>query len=248
MGGNIWYYDCYDIRKFGIDDVHTFLDIGCNKGSVVMMAKILLPKTRIIAIEPCKENFDALEEVRAFWGRNIFESYNIALGDGTPMWIQKYRSGGRKLRMGGEIQFYTEKERKAQEIPEEYAIESKTLTQMFDDFEIDTSKSYVVKVDCEGGERFILQEGQRALEIIQGSLQTMMELHMGLGGTAADWNVFLMDVQKTHHMTLGGFDSRKKNPDGTRNVNRKFLFNAMERIEQDRGKLHIILTNKEYNP
>ena len=189
-----------------------------------------------------------MEEVRAFWGRNIFESYNIALGDGTPMWIQKYRSGGRKLRMGGEIQFYTEKERKAQEIPEEYAIESKTLTQMFDDFEIDTSKSYVVKVDCEGGERFILQEGQRALEIIQGSLQTMMELHMGLGGTAADWNVFLMDVQKTHHMTLGGFDSRKKNPDGTRNVNRKFLFNAMERIEQDRGKLHIILTNKEYNP
>jgi len=117
MGGHIWYYDIYDIRKFGIDDVHTFLDIGCHVGSVVMMAKILLPKTRIIAVEPCKEIFDFLGEQRTFWGRNIFEPYNLALGDGTPMWIQKYyKKGGLK---GDLTKFYTEEECKSQEVPEE---------------------------------------------------------------------------------------------------------------------------------
>jgi len=119
---------------------------------------------------------------------------------------------------------------------------------MFDDFKIDTSKPYIIKIDCEGGERFILQEGQKALEIIQGSVQTMMELHLDVGGTAADWNVFFKDVQKTHNVTWGGFNLPNKNSKGERNLNRKFLFNAMERIARKIGRLLIVLTNKEYNP
>jgi len=246
MGGNNWYYDPYNLRQFGIHDLCTFIDIGANVGDVSMMAKILLPRTRIVAIEPCKESFDVMVKNILCWGRNIVNLYHFALGDGTPLYIVRHRPSG-KRRRNGEFKFYTVDEKNIGGFTEEeqYEVESKRFKQIFDDCKIDLNKPYAMKIDCEGGERFILQQQEEALNIFRGATQVSMELHLGMGGSGGEWNDFFCQLKDTHLFFLGYFDSPRKFPDRTRNPDRKWISSEFSDFTFRKGHHHIELRIKE---
>jgi len=140
----------YGLHKFKEGDIHTFIDIGAEKGSVSSFVRDEFSPSRIIALEPCKENFEALFKTNEEMG-NFMECYNIAYGCGDDLWcVHSKSSYGRR--------FVTDYEWKLWDFgdADTYSVESKELWQIFRDYDIDVSKPCAIKMDCEGGERFLL--------------------------------------------------------------------------------------------
>jgi FkbM family methyltransferase len=198
MAGNIHRYDCYDLRKFRPGDIDVFLDIGAQIGSTTVMAKLLNPTARIIAIEPCKESFDTLR--KQVWGA---ECYNVALGPGTPMCFIKGKNSGLN-------RFVDENEKQWWPNGDNIEggnilVESKTLEQLFVDYQIPWKQNYIIKLDCEGGERYLLQE-EDAVYCVRHSTQTVLELHFGFGGTFEQWRDWLALFKDTHELLVGDWE------------------------------------------
>ena len=192
MAGKIHKYDMYDLRKCITDDVGTFIDIGANKGTKSLMAKILFPYSRIIAIEPGRETFKQLK-------RNLklvcdVEFYNIALGVGNMKHIKSKKFSGLDQCV----------------IDNSGDVKGRLLYQIFDDYKIDTTKQYIIKIDCEGCERYLLKD-EKAIDIIKNSLQLIMELHLDVGydNNVDDWNDWFKNFKDTHDLSFGLFDKEK---------------------------------------
>ena len=188
MGGKVYKYDGYDLRKFYIMDAELFVDIGAHTGSVSMMARFLFPFAWIVAFEPCRENFKWLRELERW---NVW-CVNVALGPGTPMAISpsgKKHSGEHKFMAQGEEWWRDDT----------YTVDSMTLPAMFGMIRDARrlGKTYMVKVDCEGGERFLLDD-EESFGIMAGSVHFMMEIHPGFGGTADQWNAVVDRMRATH--------------------------------------------------
>ncbi len=237
MAGKIWRYDCYDLRKFKPMDINCFIDIGANIGSTTIMARILFPLARIIAIEPAKKTFGYLKNEILFWRGSRIEFYNMVLGNGEEMFF--YERGGER---GGMNKFYLEGEKRGLNLKNTYSIESKTLEQIFTDYKIDVSKSYIVKIDCEGGERFLIHPDfeEESLKYIRDSVQTMIEIHFGLGGTKEQWNSFINKLKDTHELRIGSWRDKKT-------VYRKYVYDFYNEIPYDRGHIQIELIKKEWS-
>jgi FkbM family methyltransferase len=149
---------------YGVDvffkpgDIHTILDIGGNGGYVAAKMYEVVAPNRIISLEPCIETFeDYLCETNKDIG-GVLECYNIAYGNGDDLY-RLYKSSL------GMTRFLTESERDYWLVDWEdfiekyypYPIESKTLESIFKDYNIDLDKPYFIKMDCEGCERFLLE-------------------------------------------------------------------------------------------
>ena len=195
MGGKTWGYDCYNLRQYDVLDIQTFVDIGATSGDVSLMAMILFPFARIVGIEPNKEQFENLSK---FEGKR-FNFYNIALGDGTPLYLKGRRSGQWKFIPNSSDE-------------NAIAIESKPLSQIFTDYCIDSDSRFILKCDCEGGERTLLQEWDKSLAIIRKAIQFNLEIHIGAWNTKEDWNKYLNDLRETHNIYIGNWimDGKKK--------------------------------------
>ncbi len=100
MAGKIHRFDCYDLRKHTGSGIKTFIDIGANVGTTSIMARILFPKARIIAIESAKTTFEKLK----FFSNWFIECFQFALGDGKP--VRFHDRGHLSLN-----RFYTEDEK-----------------------------------------------------------------------------------------------------------------------------------------
>ena len=125
------------------------------------------------------------------------ECCNIALGNGEPMCFEHRNSGGHRL--------YTEEEK--QWWPEDICmVESKTLPQLMDMFGI--KGRYIIKIDCEGGERFLLDD-PIAIDIIKGCVQFNLEYHRGFGGKPERWHEWFRNFTDTHDLF-----KRTKKPNG----------------------------------
>jgi len=203
----IWEYDYYDLRKFAPYEIDYFLDIGANVGTVTLLAKALNPKAKVIGIEPAKDTFEILKNNIKPWENTGIELYNIALGDGNPMNFH------RKGKAGCEgNRFYNKKENKKWDhsFTQEYTIESKTIKQIFEDYNIDTKKSYIMKIDCEGGERFLLQQEEDFNYYVKNSVQVLLEIHRGFGGGGSydQWNDWLKRIKDTHDIKIGKWIDR----------------------------------------
>ena len=167
----IWDYDCYDLRKFKPGEIDFFLDIGANVGTVSLQAKVLLPKAKVISLEPARDTFEILERNMQQWKSTGIKLYNVALGDGSLMSFHRKGKAG-----SGMNRFYNQDEKDKWRKNYEYEIESKTIKQIFEDYKIDVEKKYIIKIDCEGGERFLLND-DRSIDIIKNSECLSMEIH-----------------------------------------------------------------------
>jgi len=225
MAGKIHKYDCYDLRKFGPDKIMTFVDIGANVGTTSIMARILFPRARILAFEPAPETFEKL----SFFKSWFIECHQLALGDGTKL---SYDKSGHS----GLSKFYSEQEKKWWK-QDQIMIESKTLPQIFQDHKIDIEKPYIIKMDCEGGERFILNDNN-AIELVRKSVQSIFEIHIGLGGTTEQWQEWFGRFADTHELRLGQWED-KHGP------NRRYIYKPVEKFDFD-GKSTVELIRTDF--
>ncbi len=62
-----------------------------------------------------------------------------------------------------------------------YKVDSVTLSQVFEQHQIDTQKSIMLKIDCEGGEQYILQDAYK--ELLVACRHIGVEIHYHI-----DWN------------------------------------------------------------
>ena len=195
MGGKIWGYDCYNLRQHDVLDIQTFVDIGATTGDVSLMAMILFPFARIVGIEPNKEAF---EKLKVFHGGR-FNFYNIALGNGSTLYMQGKRKGQQKF-----MPHVTK--------GDSVGIDSKTLAQIFFDYNINSDDRFILKCDIEGGERYLIDDWDNSLPIIQKAIQFNLEIHIGAWNSKEDWNKALNDIRKTHNIYIGNWitDGRKK--------------------------------------
>jgi len=182
---NIWIYDEYNFRRFKPGDIDYYLDIGGCIGTSAVMFKVLVPGAKVISVEPCKEDFEVLKVAAGTW--NI-DCHNIALGDGKPMCFHHRRQGSHRL--------YSETEKKWWP-KDSYMVESMTFSNMFKKFKV--KGRYVIKVDTEGGERFLLDDND-AVDIIKGSVQFNFEYHFGIGGPKKQWDKWFKNFSDTHNM------------------------------------------------
>jgi FkbM family methyltransferase len=199
MPGKIHRFDTYDLRKWQPHDVKTFVDIGANVGTVSIMARILFPEARIIAFEPCREVFEKLLFFRP-WGVEVF---NYALGDGKPLAFQRHstHSGMHKFWSKDEPGF----EKLMKYAPDTYYSRSKTLPDIIKSHKVEPP--YILKIDCEGGERFLLKDPE-CKDIVRNSLQTNMELHR-MAGSLDEWLAWYRDID-THDLLVGNWDNDRK--------------------------------------
>lgn len=189
--GNIWTFDQYDLRKFYPDKIDYFLDIGACVGAASVFFKSICPRARVIAIEPCVENYNLMKVAAGTWD---VQCCNMALGNGEKLCFdRKSREGHR---------FYTAAEKHWWPEDPEYFVESKSLPELFRQFKI--KGRYVIKVDAEGGERFILNDVD-CIDIVRNSVQFNLEYHKGFGGPREQWHEWFRNFKDTHklyHRTL----------------------------------------------
>ena len=136
----------------------TFVDIGGCSGSISIVMSQKNPKSKIYCYEPSNEDFDNIL-------KNVSDHPNITvinedLGNGKELFFEKRKTGQ-----------HTFSETKG-----EYSKPSRTLKEIFDANNIDTNNKCGLKIDCEGGERFLIGD-KESEEIIKKCEHVAMEIH-----------------------------------------------------------------------
>lgn len=161
----------YGIHKFRLGDIDTFIDIGAERGSVSSFVRKALSPSRIITLEPCKENFEALLKTNEKMG-DFMECHNIAYGCGGDLWyLHTNSSYSRRFLTISEWAVWKDGAGPFGDVTT-YPIESKTLEQIFHDYNIDYCKPYIIKMDCEGCERLLLDNQNDIYYISHAALFT----------------------------------------------------------------------------
>lgn len=141
--------------------LHTIIDIGANVGLFSLYARALFPKVRIVAIEPHPDNFKRLNETVC----NIqVETYNFALGDGKPVKMVTGDPGGKNPSVSAKTKTC------------EAGIPSFSLQHLIHKMKIDPHENVLIKIDCEGAERFLYNDLESE-KILNSCSQWAMEIH-----------------------------------------------------------------------
>ncbi len=193
---DIWACDQYDLRKFAPDKIDYFLDIGACVGTASVLFKSVCPNAKVIAVEPCLENYEVLKVAAGTWD---VRCHHLALGNGEKLCFGRRSPQGHR--------FYTTEEKQWWPEDPEYFVDSKSLPEMFRLFGI--KKRYIIKSDTEGGERFILDDTD-SVDIIRNSIQFNLEYHRGFGGEEERWHEWFRQFADTHILL---FRTRDKDGD-----------------------------------
>jgi FkbM family methyltransferase len=164
--------DCYLLKEFSSDFFDDIIDIGANVGMFTMYASFLNSKANILSYEPCKETFDSLVSNTHFLP-NV-KCMNEAFGDGSILKLYDTGWSGCNL-------FFKSLEKEFN--CETYGVPSVSLESIFYNNEISRDGHYYIKMDCEGGERFLLKD-KSAIDIIKGSYGSGIEVHFPPMGNA----------------------------------------------------------------
>lgn len=119
----------------------TIVDIGGNLGMFAVLARELFPEARIISVEACEDTYEILKRNTA--ASNV-EAYNFAMGDGSRLYLAKCleHSGGNRM-----VKHTTD---------DVVGVESHRLFSIFDMLQVQSP--YMVKIDIEGGEKFLFDD------------------------------------------------------------------------------------------
>lgn len=222
MAFRIWEYDTYALRKYGPKTIDCFLDIGGCIGTTSLLFKSIDPFAKISSIEPCKEDYEKLERLGREWG---FKTYNFALGNGKPMCFDRKHQGTHK--------FYTVDDKQWWPTDPEFFAESKTFPEIFEFLRI--GGRYIIKVDCEGGERFILND-EKSIPLIRGAIQFNIELHR-FGGPLEAWSEWFDQFKTTHRLY-------KRNEKNDRDEKGQAIFCEVDHPDNNNQREYMLLKRR----
>jgi len=209
--------DAYMLRHWKCDFFDYIIDIGANIGIFVNYAHARHPNAKIFAYEPCKEAIANLIDNCGFIQKCIFE--DKAMGDGSDMNFYG-------LQM--EISYFVKPDEL--ESPNNCAVNSISLSNIFKQHNIPLDSNYFIKIDCEGGERFLLNDND-CIEIIKKSCGLSMEIHFTpVGVKIREWDSVLRawdvynswiynNFHKTHRIIY--YKSNKRRGNGIYILTRK---------------------------
>jgi len=158
----------YEFENYGLDIYpenffDDFVDIGGCYGTISFMIAGRNSDARVFCYEPSEKEFVDLKK-KALIYSNIFP-INRCLGNGKELFINSRKAGQ-----------HTFMETKNEDSKKQYSKPSNTVKEIFNINKIDTSNKYGLKIDCEGGERFLIDDHD-AEEIIRKSCHLAMEIH-----------------------------------------------------------------------
>ena len=148
--------DCYQLRRLS-DRPECMLDIGANAGFFSVYARMLFPAARICACEPNPHTFyTALVPNTA--GLNIATELT-GLGDGRPVAVSTPTRG---ISDGRQTLWFQNSTNTATLPPsgDEVTVPTKSFEELVSNTRPET---LFVKSDCEGAERFLLEDGATKL-------------------------------------------------------------------------------------
>lgn len=138
--------DSYLIRGYHGDAFDHVIDIGSNVGQFSVVARILFPEAKITSYEPCLKTYNVLcENMDGFYDVNLI---NKALGDGSPLYFMT--SGGNSPTCTGHL--FKGYNTGAQ------MVDSVSIGDIFEECGVGPTDNILLKIDCEGGERFLLED------------------------------------------------------------------------------------------
>lgn len=146
-----------------------FVDIGANVGKVCFPFFIRNPLTQIIAFEPCMTTYNKLKDKFVSSSLNLenVKLVNLAMGDGSYLYLDRQYKGGVENHPRNLF---------IKEDTNDDKISSLTLSDIFKNNNINLEKKIFLKIDCEGGERFLLDDNI-AIEIIIKCTHIAIEVH-----------------------------------------------------------------------
>jgi len=136
--------DSYQIRNYDKDAFDYIIDIGSNVGQFSFIAHVLFSNAKIFAYEPCDKSYEVM--CISLKGIPNLTLIHKALGNGEPLYFRE--SGGVLETCTGHL--FKEKN------TGNYKIDSVTLDKIFEENKIDLKKKILLKIDCEGGEQYLL--------------------------------------------------------------------------------------------
>jgi FkbM family methyltransferase len=162
--------DIYKVRDRQPGAFDYVFDIGANIGIFSIYMRMLQPKARIIAIEPSNEAYPYLYLNTRLFG---IETEQKALGDGNPLYFRKRNSMINPAFVEDEGE-------------DSYRVESATLSNLFAGYDINYDKNYMIKLDCEGGEKYLFDD-EFSENILRAAEQVSMEVHFQSKNTPYDF-------------------------------------------------------------
>jgi len=154
--------DEYRIRHLLTGCCSHIVDIGANIGLFSLFARQICPNVKIISIEPHPEAYNRL--CRNISNMNNIKTYNMALGDGSLLYLHNAHS-----RHWNESIFM-------KNYVSNCSVASYRLSDIFAMCLVPFDSKYFLKIDTEGGERYLIDH-ENSETIISSSVQTSMELH-----------------------------------------------------------------------
>ena len=178
-------------------------------GDTCVMPLMIMGNVRVIGFEVSSKPWSELKNTCAIWTNCGVEIHKAGLSMHRQNYIDdKSNTSSNPLVEANESN--------------QFEMTGYKLSEMFTEFDIDTSERYIIKIDCEGGEKAIIEEGEPAFKIAQGATQLMWELHPNMGGgTCEQWADFLNRLYETHELRWGGWVNKSEmntNPFNTRYV------------------------------
>lgn len=181
--------DIYRVRHWRDGDIDTIFDFGANIGFFSVFMRMRHPNAKVIAIE-------AEREVCSYLRQNV-NMLNIIvderpLANGKPVYM---KSRGHLL----DAMFVPKEQERS------YQVGSASLETFFQDYECKLTDSYLLKFNCEGGEKYLVGDAQ-AEQILASAKQVCLQFHCWDEATPfedwlkrEDYELWIKDTfEKTH--------------------------------------------------
>ena len=173
----------YLINSLPTNSIKGIIDIGACYGIFSILARLLHPDSKILAVEPHPQSYASLVENTSNLG---IDTLNVAYGNGKSFILEKERKTPLCNR-------YNLSDNLSDNIVKSY-----TLAQILHKGRMDPSLT-LIKLDCEGAEKYLLEEP----EVISKVKVLSFEVHKTSGLNLKDFFIKIHDILYiSHHLSI----------------------------------------------
>ena len=166
--------DVYKISRWPRNYFNYVFDIGASIGVFSVIMRIYNPNAVLVAVEPGRDQFECLKVNLDLLYAEII---NKAIGSGEKMFLTLHK------RDKGKYGCYVIADSKVENSVESYEVETVSFSEIFYDSGCKFDDKYCIKVDCEGGEKYIVED-EKSVEIFKNAEHISFEIHFNAEKTA----------------------------------------------------------------